>query len=407
MPVVDSVVLTQFLKMETLLDDYVSQNVKLELEMCGLPLIVKLTVQYLHSITPNYFLEINGVVIHPLSYQQARNFRFECGLVYVSEPGRGCAHSLVTTPQVSLLTYEKLSIFLHKNRRRAGSMCMITNLNKMRMMKIKYLAYVELPIVKLSITNKYVIDPSLASFFERYIIGKDSVEGYTSLLQLHMNTKIKGRSHIDSVIADIRHQGASVSEGEVTGEQRRYTQQCNPEDVRVLVDGPNTTSFTANTGKKGLISRGKQPIGKVLTQAVRFGGRYRCASGKEHGRGKVLETVVEIQDHYDAAKEIETSLLELHQVFLDMDVMVEAQGEKMDDIEHHVINAAHYVNDETKNLKTEKVLANRERNWREDDSWSDIILGDIYNTFYKDKDVAKEADVAKELQLADAVGCNA
>ncbi|GJY77161.1 hypothetical protein Tco_0482277 [Tanacetum coccineum] len=70
------------------------------------------------------------------------------------------------------------------------------------------------------------------------------------------------------------------SEGEVTGELRRYTQQCNPEDVRVLVDGPNTSSFTANTRKKGLISRGKQPIGKVLTQAVRFGGGYRCASGK-------------------------------------------------------------------------------------------------------------------------------
>nr|GEY10415.1 hypothetical protein [Tanacetum cinerariifolium] len=50
-----------------------------------------------------------------------------------------------------------------------------------------------------------------------------------------------GRSHIDSVIADIGHQGASV----------------------------------------------------------------------EHVRGKVLETVVEIQDHYDAAKEIDTSLLEL------------------------------------------------------------------------------------------------
>ncbi|GKC12738.1 pre-mRNA-processing-splicing factor 8A [Tanacetum coccineum] len=74
----------------------------------------------------------------------------------------------------------------------------------------------------------------------------------------------------------------------------------------------------------------------------------------EHGRGKVLETVVEMQDRYDAAKEIKTSLLELHQVFLDMDVMVEAQGEKMADIEHHVINAAHYVNDVTKKLKTAK-----------------------------------------------------
>ncbi|CAA3008541.1 syntaxin-related KNOLLE [Olea europaea subsp. europaea] len=35
---------------------------------------------------------------------------------------------------------------------------------------------------------------------------------------------------------------------------------------------------------------------------------------------------VEIQDHYDATKEIEKSLLELHQMFLDMAVMVEAQA---------------------------------------------------------------------------------
>ncbi|XVF31698.1 hypothetical protein REPUB_Repub17cG0014300 [Reevesia pubescens] len=46
-----------------------------------------LQVQDLHLITPAHFLEVSGAVIHPLSYQQARNFRFQCGLVYVSEPG--------------------------------------------------------------------------------------------------------------------------------------------------------------------------------------------------------------------------------------------------------------------------------------------------------------------------------
>ncbi|KAL8120481.1 hypothetical protein AgCh_017596 [Apium graveolens] len=44
----------------------------------------------------------------------------------------------------------------------------------------------------------------------------------------------------------------------------------------------------------------------------------------EHGRGKVLETVVKIQDMHDAAKEIEKSLLELRQVFWDMAVKPEA-----------------------------------------------------------------------------------
>ncbi|KAL4198385.1 hypothetical protein AMTRI_Chr03g45590 [Amborella trichopoda] len=83
----------------------------------------------------------------------------------------------------------------------------------------------------------------------------------------------------------------------------------------------------------------------------------------EQGRGKILETVNEIQDRHDAAKEIERSLLELHQVFLDMAVMVEAQGEKMDDIEHHVMNAATYVKDGTKNLKAAKEYQRSSRRW--------------------------------------------
>ncbi|KAJ1425763.1 Target SNARE coiled-coil-like proteiny domain [Sesbania bispinosa] len=84
---------------------------------------------------------------------------------------------------------------------------------------------------------------------------------------------------------------------------------------------------------------------------------------KEHGRGKVLENVVEIQDRHDAAKEFKKSLLELHQVFMDMVVMVEAQGEKMDDIEHHVLHASHYVKDKIKNLQTAKKYQRSSRKW--------------------------------------------
>ncbi|KAI8018918.1 Protease Do-like 7 [Camellia lanceoleosa] len=80
-------VITQFLKMETLLDDSVDRKIELQIERGGTPLTVDLTVKDLHSITPDYFLEVSGAVIHPLSYQQARNFCFHCGLVYVAEPG--------------------------------------------------------------------------------------------------------------------------------------------------------------------------------------------------------------------------------------------------------------------------------------------------------------------------------
>ncbi|KAL2612339.1 hypothetical protein R1flu_024031 [Riccia fluitans] len=84
---VNGEVVTQFLKLEILLDDSVGKDFELEVERGGSTVKVVLQVQDLHSITPSYFLEISGGVIHSLSYQQARNFRFTCGLVYVSEPG--------------------------------------------------------------------------------------------------------------------------------------------------------------------------------------------------------------------------------------------------------------------------------------------------------------------------------
>ncbi|KAL6532388.1 hypothetical protein OROGR_014358 [Orobanche gracilis] len=100
----------------------------------------------------------------------------------------------------------------------------------------------------------------------------------------------------------------------------------------------------------------EEVIDKIVSNVDGNGGGEELLSKaiQEHGRGKVLETVVEIQDRHDAAREIENSLLELHQIFLDMAVMVEAQGEQMDDIEHHVINASHHVSDGTKNLKIAK-----------------------------------------------------
>ncbi|XP_055830449.1 syntaxin-related protein KNOLLE [Solanum dulcamara] len=108
----------------------------------------------------------------------------------------------------------------------------------------------------------------------------------------------------------------------------------------------------------------EEVIDKIISSGNGQGGEeFLSRAIQEHGRGKVLETVVEIQDRHDAAKEIERSLLELHQIFLDMAVMVEAQGEKMDDIEHHVVNAAQYVNDGAKNLKTAKKYQKNSRKW--------------------------------------------
>ena len=51
---------------------------------------------------------------------------------------------------------------------------------------------------------------------------------------------------------------------------------------------------------------------------------------------QVLDTLAEVQERHEAVKELEKSLMELHQVFLDMAVLVEAQGEMLDNIEQQV-----------------------------------------------------------------------
>ncbi|GAB4836757.1 hypothetical protein Ancab_001669 [Ancistrocladus abbreviatus] len=111
---------------------------------------------------------------------------------------------------------------------------------------------------------------------------------------------------------------------------------------------------------------GEHPDEEVMEKIIASGigeGEILAEAIKEHGRGKVAETVLEIRDRHDAAKEIERSLLELHQVFLDMAVLVEAQGEQMDDIEHHVLSAGNYVKDGNKELKAAKNYQRSSRKW--------------------------------------------
>ncbi|XP_050206480.1 syntaxin-132-like isoform X2 [Mercurialis annua] len=82
---------------------------------------------------------------------------------------------------------------------------------------------------------------------------------------------------------------------------------------------------------------------------------------QEMGRGQVLNTLEEIQERHDAVKEIEKKLLDLHQIYLDMAVLVEAQGEILDNIESQVTNAVDHVQNGTEALRTAKSLQRKTR----------------------------------------------
>ncbi|KAL5557316.1 hypothetical protein UlMin_039552 [Ulmus minor] len=53
---------------------------------------------------------------------------------------------------------------------------------------------------------------------------------------------------------------------------------------------------------------------------------------------------------HETVMDIQRSLNKLHQVFLDMAILVQNQGEKMDDIEENFANAANYINGGTNSL---------------------------------------------------------
>jgi len=70
---IGEVSVTSFTPLEALLDDRVGREITVKVERAGATLSTSMVVQDLHSITPSRYLEVGGGILHPLSYQQARN----------------------------------------------------------------------------------------------------------------------------------------------------------------------------------------------------------------------------------------------------------------------------------------------------------------------------------------------
>ncbi|XAR64789.1 hypothetical protein NMG60_11008625 [Bertholletia excelsa] len=84
---------------------------------------------------------------------------------------------------------------------------------------------------------------------------------------------------------------------------------------------------------------------------------------QQQGRGKIMDTIVEIQERHEGVKDMERNLKELHQVFLDMAVLVEAQGQQLDDIESQVNRANSFVRDGANHLQVARKHQKNTRKW--------------------------------------------
>lgn len=84
---------------------------------------------------------------------------------------------------------------------------------------------------------------------------------------------------------------------------------------------------------------------------------------QEQGRGQIMATVAEIHERHDAVREVERKLLDLQQIFMDMAVLVDAQGDMLDNIEVQVSSAVDHVQQGNTALQKAKKLQKNSRKW--------------------------------------------
>ena len=82
---VNGEILTQFVRLDDILDSSVGKTVNILVQRGGKDLEVELRVGDLHAITPDRFVTVAGASFHDLSYQQARLYAIAVKGVYVCE----------------------------------------------------------------------------------------------------------------------------------------------------------------------------------------------------------------------------------------------------------------------------------------------------------------------------------
>jgi len=102
-------------------------------------------------------------------------------------------------------------------------------------------------------------------------------------------------------------------------------------------------------------------------------GADKLLASKMLGRGhvKLQNAVADIKEKYKDIVKLERSIETIHQMFTDIQMLVQAQGEMLDNIELNVQEAENYVKKANKQLKAAKESHKRWKKWK---CWCLLIL---------------------------------
>mmetsp|Transcript_21595 Transcript_21595/g.30016 ORF Transcript_21595/g.30016 Transcript_21595/m.30016 type:complete len:324 (-) Transcript_21595:54-1025(-) len=150
------------------------------------------------------------------------------------------------------------------------------------------------------------------------------------------------------------------------------------------------TEFTALRGRirddyRDVVARkyfeamGQEVEGEALEKMIESGESEHlfASSMADAGRGHVTATVALIDERHNAFMNLERQLLALNQIFLDMSVLVEAQGEMLDNIEGNVNKAKEHVESGNIALASAKKIQKNTRKWMCCAIWILLIIVSI------------------------------
>ncbi|XP_020588511.1 syntaxin-related protein KNOLLE-like [Phalaenopsis equestris] len=215
-------------------------------------------------------------------------------------------------------------------------------------------------------------EENLRSFLEEAWLVKEEMAKIRELLALLEAVNDESRLADKQDVSRPMHDRINSQISEAVNAARRIRERLQDMDANGRVSGcreVTTVDRARSSVTNGLRKKLKELMMNFEGLRQRMVAHYR----KEVGRGystlrqvpsqdvvdsdgnSQMQTLSEIQQRQDAAKEVEKSFLELHQVFLDMSLLVDVQGEMMDNIEYNVSRAADYIKGGTEELNSAKI----------------------------------------------------
>lgn len=238
-------------------------------------------------------------------------------------------------------------------------------------------------------------EATLSHFFQEVDAIKSEMEGITSLLSDLQNLNEETKStHSAKVLCGLRDRMDSdmvavLRKARIVKARLEVIDKSNADNRRVSVafregSSVDRTRISITNGLrmklKGMMIEFHSLRERIVSDHKEYlRMRYYNATGEIpneeviekmiSGNGKVevfekrTELNLENKQRHEAVMDIQRSLNNLHQVFLDMAVLVETQGEKIDDIEQNVANAGSFISGGTNSLFHAKQMKKKRKKW--------------------------------------------